>query len=109
MQSVWTFIKFTIIIESHIVTAKFFTIWEVLGSNPHCTLSVRHENDIKAAGVNIINVLLAAFAYEDPKSIEKTDNLTVFFALLGSVCVNAARRMLMKLTPGSFHQWYVNM
>jgi len=31
---------------------------------------------------------------------KKTDGLTVFLALLGSVHVKAARKMLMNLTPG---------
>jgi hypothetical protein len=51
-------------------------------------------------GVNFVNVLRAAFACADPESAKKTDNLTSFFALKGSVCVKAAHRMLMKLTPG---------
>jgi len=51
------------------------------------------------AGVNFINVLLEAFRLEDPKSAKKTDNLTVFFALLGSASIKAASRTLMKLTP----------
>jgi len=34
-----------------------------------------------------------------PKSTKKTDGLTVFFALLGSSLIKAARKMLMKLTP----------
>jgi len=53
-------------------------------------------------GVNFINVLWVAFALADPKSVKKTDNFTVFFALLGSLCVKAVRRMLMKLTTGFF-------
>ena len=36
----------------------------------------------------------------DPESAKKLLNLTVFFALLGFASVKAARRMLMKLTPG---------
>ena len=36
----------------------------------------------------------------DPKCAKKTDNLTVFFALLGSTCAKAARKTLMKSTPG---------
>jgi hypothetical protein len=36
----------------------------------------------------------------DPKSAKKTDNLTVFFALLGSALVKAVCRTLMKLIPG---------
>ncbi len=34
-----------------------------------------------------------------PKAQKKIDNLTVFFALLGSALVKAALRTLMKLTP----------
>jgi len=33
-------------------------------------------------GVNFINILLKAFMFVGPKSAEKTDKLTVFFALL---------------------------
>jgi len=47
---------------------------------------------------NFINVLLAAFVHADPESAKKTDSLTVFFALLGSACITAARKMLMKFT-----------
>ena len=35
----------------------------------------------------------------DPKSVKKTDYLTVFFTLLGSVSVKAVHRTLMKLSP----------
>ncbi len=41
-------------------------------------------------GVNVTNILLAAFTCEDPKSSKKTDGLTVFFAHLGSAHVKAA-------------------
>ncbi len=51
-------------------------------------------------GVNFINIIQAAFARADPKSAKKTDNLTVFFAISGSTHAKAARRMLIKLTPG---------
>jgi hypothetical protein len=46
--------------------------------------------------VSFINVLQAAFTLEDPKSAKKTDNLAVFFALLGSARKKAARKMLVK-------------
>ena len=36
------------------------------------------------------------FTHADPLSAK---SLTVFFALLGSACVKAARKMLVKLTP----------
>ena len=52
------------------------------------------------SGFNFINVLPAAFTHVDPKSAKKLLDLTVFFALLGSLCVKAACRTLMKLTPG---------
>jgi len=50
-------------------------------------------------GVNFINVLQAAFERTDPKSAKNTDNLIVFFALLGSASSKASHEMLMKLTP----------
>ena len=53
-----------------------------------------------AAGVDFTNVLQAAFTHADPKSAKKLLYLTVFFALLGSVQVKAAHRMLVKLTQG---------
>jgi len=34
-----------------------------------------------------------------PKAQKRTDSLTVFFALLGSSYIKAARRTLMKLAP----------
>jgi len=52
-------------------------------------------------GVNFINVLQAAFTGEDPKSAKKTDNLAVFFVLLGSVPVKAVLKTLVKLKPGA--------
>jgi len=51
--------------------------------------------------VNFNNILLKAFTLADPKIAKKTFNLTVFFALLGSGCVKAAHKMLVKLTPGA--------
>ena len=51
------------------------------------------------SGVNFTNVLRAAFMRADPKSAIKLLNLTVFFALLGSARIKAARRTLVKLTP----------
>jgi len=49
--------------------------------------------------VNFTNILQAAFTLPDPKSAKKTDSLTVFFALLGSVCIKALCKMLMKSAP----------
>jgi len=39
------------------------------------------------------------FVHTDPESAKKKDNLTVFFALLGTVRIKAGCRKLMKLTP----------
>ena len=37
-----------------------------------------------------------------PKAKKKTDDLTIFFALLGFACVKAAHKMVVKSTPGPF-------
>ncbi len=50
-------------------------------------------------GVNFSNILHAAFTHADPKSASNTFKPSVFFALLGSGRVKAARKMLVKLTP----------
>ena len=49
-------------------------------------------------GVNFTSIQRAAFMSADPKSAKKLLDLTVFFALLGSAHIKAARRMLVKLT-----------
>jgi len=51
------------------------------------------------SGQYFINILQAAFMNADPKSAKKNDNLTVFFALLGSVHAKTAHKTLVKLTP----------
>jgi len=50
-------------------------------------------------GVHFINVLQAAFTCTDSKSIKGTVKLSIFFTLLGSAIVKAARRLLAKLSP----------
>ena len=50
--------------------------------------------------VNFTNILQSAFTHADPKKCKKTVRLSSFFALLGSACVKAACRMLVKLTQG---------
>ena len=57
-------------------------------------------HSVTHSGVHFINVLRAAFSPADPESAKKTDNFPVFSVLLGSVCIKAARRTLMILTPG---------
>jgi len=39
----------------------------------------------------------------DTKRAKKSDGLTVYFALLGFVCVKAFRKILVKLTPANAH------
>jgi len=46
--------------------------------------------------VNFTNILCKAFHAQIPKAQKKTESLTVFFALLGSVLVKAARKILVK-------------
>jgi len=50
--------------------------------------------------IDFINILCTAFAPADPESIKDTDDLTVFFTLSKSSSVKAARKTLVKLTPG---------
>ena len=49
--------------------------------------------------VNFTNILQAAFTLTDPKRAKKTVKLSSFLALLGSACVKATRRTLVKFTP----------
>ncbi len=48
------------------------------------------------SGVNFINVTQAKI----PKAQNDTDDLTIFYALLGSAHVKAPHKMLMQLTSG---------
>jgi len=50
------------------------------------------------SGVNFNNILRAAFTSADPRKRKKTNGLNAFFALLGSACVKALRKMLVKST-----------
>ncbi len=49
--------------------------------------------------VNSRSVLCTALTPIDPKNTKATEELTVIFALLGSVSVKALNKTLMKLTP----------
>ena len=51
------------------------------------------------SSVNFINILRVAFTRANPKSAKKTVKSSSFFALLGSACVKAACRTLMKCSP----------
>ena len=50
-------------------------------------------------GVNFINVFMRSFYARRSLKHKKMLDLTVFFALLGSVCVKAARKMLVTFSP----------
>ena len=50
--------------------------------------------------VNFINVLTHSFYTRRSQKRKKLLELTVFFVLLGSACVKAAHKMLVKLTAG---------
>jgi hypothetical protein len=52
------------------------------------------------SGVNFINILEAAFTRAYPKSAKKYSQAVSLFALLGSACIKAARKSMVKLTPG---------
>ena len=51
------------------------------------------------SGVNFTNVFTSSFYSSRSQKKKKLLDLTVFFALLGSVYVRAALKMLVKLTP----------
>ena len=50
--------------------------------------------------VNFINILRGAFTRRDPKSTKKDSQVKQLFALLGSLGVKAACKMLIKFTTG---------
>ena len=53
---------------------------------------------LTSPGVNFINVFTCCVYAQRSQKRKKLLELTVFFALLGSARVNAARKMLVKLT-----------
>jgi len=55
------------------------------------------------SGVNFTNVLREAFMHVGPKSVKRTDNLTVFLALLGSAPAKTVHKMLKKHFTQEFH------
>jgi hypothetical protein len=50
-------------------------------------------------GFDFTNILLAAFTRADHKNTKQTDNLTVFFVLLGYAGLKAARKHVGKNDP----------
>jgi len=61
--------------------------------------SKKQSSEKLTPGLDFTYILCSAFTFADPKSAKNIDCLTAFFALLGSVQVKAAHKMLMKLTP----------
>jgi len=53
-----------------------------------------------APGINFINVLRAAFTEAVPKRVKIMSSHQYLFTLLGSACLKAAHKILMKLTTG---------
>jgi len=51
-------------------------------------------------GVNFINIPHATFTNADPEYIKFQLSHQYFFMPLGSACIKASRKTLMKLTPG---------
>jgi len=51
------------------------------------------------AGVDLTNILTQSFCTRRSRKRKKTDNVTVFFTLLGSGSAKASSNTLMKLTP----------
>ncbi len=49
--------------------------------------------------VSISSTFYKQFLRAKIAKVQKTDNFTVYFALLGSACVKAARKHIGKLTP----------
>ena len=66
---------------------------------PHIKALGKHVKEIETPGVNFINVFMHSFYAHRSQNCKKLLDLTVSFALLGSVCVKAARKMLVKLLP----------
>lgn len=52
------------------------------------------------AGVNLTNILRAAFKREDPKRDKRQSSCNCQFALWGSLSIKAVLKMLVKSIPG---------
>ncbi len=63
-----------------------------------CCTSWRQFSLSKTLGLNFINIICTAFTHADLKSIKFQLSCQYLFTLLGSTCVKASGRMLMKLS-----------
>ncbi len=73
--------------------------------NTHTQITLKHIHINKnkhTPEVNFINVRGATFTRADPESAKKTDVLTVFFVLLGSIRVKAAA---LRTYIGKIYTW----
>ena len=76
-----------------------------------CTCNKRKQRSYKkflrltlmklTTGVNIINIFLRSFYICRSQKLKMIDDFTDIFALLGSMSIKAACKMLVKLTPGT--------
>jgi len=67
-----------------------------ISSRFDCLATILNSNQVR---VNFPGILRVAFTQTDPKRAKNTVQLSVLFALLESLCVKAARKMLVKFTP----------
>ncbi len=65
---------------------------------PTTNVTKKEEPVKKRSGVNFTNIFCTSSTPADPKSAKKTNNMTVFFVLLGSAGIKDARKMMVKLT-----------
>jgi len=74
---------------------------------PQCFPHLRLEAPLRQPSVHFTNIFTSSFCARRFQKHKKTDDLTVFFTLLGSARVNDLRKTLMKLSP-SVHPYPYN-
>jgi len=106
-------------VKKKFVFERISYFWKIGYEKMNCTCDEwrrgknnrNHHNQIsrKRTGVDFINVLRSALTLKDPKitKITKRQSSQQFlFALLGSLCMNTARKMLMKSTFALHTKWF---
>jgi len=81
-----------------------FSTWEIFSNIFECkaeTERLRLEDRSRDLGSISTTCLHSAYTCADPKSVKIQSSCQYLFALLGSACVKAAHKMLIKLTPVS--------
>ncbi len=94
-------IGFSLTVQTLPQNAHIHSLYRYYTQRIQYPLSVSMPLSVESDRLNFINVLQADYKRKDRKRVKKTDNLTVFLALLGSARVQAARKMLVKLTHGT--------